>query len=142
MSLPSAVRRQRSPSLLHLAVLWRVRTAEISLRRSQAATCDQDHDYTAEQQAFDAGLLDKFPQFAGAGGQAVRTMALARIWSWAISTATPSPRFGIYAQHFAMSDNSFGTTFGPSTPGHINLISDQTNGIAPTDLSGDSVQGR
>ena len=26
-----------------------------------------------------------------------------------------------YAQHFAMSDNFFGTTFGPSTPGAINL---------------------
>ena len=27
-----------------------------------------------------------------------------------------------YAQHFAMSDNSFGTTFGPSSPGAINLV--------------------
>ncbi len=31
-----------------------------------------------------------------------------------------------YAQHFAMSDNSFSTTFGPSTPGALNLISGQT----------------
>ena len=34
-----------------------------------------------------------------------------------------------YAQHFAMSDNSFGTTFGPSTPGALNLISGQTHGV-------------
>ena len=34
-----------------------------------------------------------------------------------------------YAQHFAMSDNSYSTTFGPSTPGAINLISGQTNGV-------------
>jgi phospholipase C len=34
-----------------------------------------------------------------------------------------------YAQHFAMSDNSFETTFGPSTPGAINLISGQTHGV-------------
>jgi phospholipase C len=34
-----------------------------------------------------------------------------------------------YAQNFAMSDNSYGTTFGPSTPGAINLISGQTNGV-------------
>jgi phospholipase C len=33
-----------------------------------------------------------------------------------------------YAQHFAMSDNHFGTTFGPSTPGAINLVSGQTHG--------------
>ena len=31
-----------------------------------------------------------------------------------------------YAQHFAMSDNSFGTTFGPSTPGALNLVAGQT----------------
>ena len=37
-----------------------------------------------------------------------------------------------YAQHFAMSDNSYDTTFGPSTPGAINLISGQTNGVADT----------
>ncbi len=33
-----------------------------------------------------------------------------------------------YAQYFAMSDNSFGTTFGPSTPGALNLISGNTFG--------------
>jgi phospholipase C len=27
-----------------------------------------------------------------------------------------------------MSDNSYGTTFGPSTPGVLNLIAGQTNG--------------
>jgi phospholipase C len=31
-----------------------------------------------------------------------------------------------------MSDNSFGTTFGPATPGLINLVSGQTNGVAAT----------
>ena len=34
-----------------------------------------------------------------------------------------------YAQHFAMSDNNWTTTFGPSTPGALNLISGQTNGF-------------
>jgi phospholipase C len=37
-----------------------------------------------------------------------------------------------YAQHFAMSDNSYSTTFGPSTPGALNLISGQTNGVTST----------
>ena len=31
--------------------------------------------------------------------------------------------FWNYAQRYAMSDNSFGTTFGPSSPGAINLVS-------------------
>ena len=38
------------------------------LDRSQAATADQDHDYTAEQQAFDAGLMDGFPKYTGTPG--------------------------------------------------------------------------
>src|SRR4051794_5037516 len=33
-----------------------------------------------------------------------------------------------YAQHFAMSDAHFGTTFGPSTIGALNLISGNTHG--------------
>jgi len=50
-----------------------------------------------------------------------------------------------YAQHFAMNDNSFGTTFGPSTPGAINLVSGNTHGVTPPDLKVEdevlSVQG-
>src|SRR5262249_55005078 len=40
-----------------------------------------------------------------------------------------------------MNDNSFGTTFGPSTPGALNLISGQTNGATPADAPGDTVMG-
>ncbi|HZE17334.1 MAG TPA: alkaline phosphatase family protein, partial [Mycobacterium sp.] len=35
-----------------------------------------------------------------------------------------------YAQHYSLSDNFFNTTFGPSSPGHINLVSGQTHGVA------------
>src|SRR5262249_47190278 len=34
-----------------------------------------------------------------------------------------------YAQHFSMSDNSYNTTFGPSSPGAINVISGDTGGV-------------
>jgi phospholipase C len=34
-----------------------------------------------------------------------------------------------YAQHYAMSDNSYDTAFGPSTPGALNLVSGQLNGV-------------
>ena len=48
-----------------------------------------------------------------------------------------------YAQHFAMSDNSFGTTFGPSSPGAINLVSGDTGNVGLTingaDTNGDTV---
>ncbi|WP_409192239.1 phospholipase C [Bradyrhizobium sp. RDM4] len=36
--------------------------------------------------------------------------------------------FWNYAQHFAMSDNAWTDTFGPSTPGALEVISGQTNG--------------
>src|ERR1700756_1839483 len=34
-----------------------------------------------------------------------------------------------YAQNFAMNDNAYNTTFGPSTPGALNLVAGQTNGV-------------
>jgi phospholipase C len=42
-----------------------------------------------------------------------------------------------YAQYFAMSDNSYNTTFGPSTPGVINLVAGNTYGADLTHANGD-----
>ncbi len=102
------------------------------LDRSQAVTPDQDHDYTAEQLAFDAGLMDLFPSNTSSGGNEVMGYydgnTVTAVWN--------------YAQYFAMSDNSYGTTFGPSTPGVINLVSGQTNGVTATlNGTGDEVSG-
>jgi phospholipase C len=100
--------------------------------RSGAVTADQNHDYTAEQQAFDAGLMDLFPLDTSSGGNEVLGYfdgnTVTGMWN--------------YAQFFAMSDNSFSTTFGPSTPGVINLVSGQTNGVTATlNGTGDEVNG-
>jgi phospholipase C len=46
-----------------------------------------------------------------------------------------------YAQHFAMSDNSYGTGFGPSTPGALNLVSGQTHGATPGDIPDEVANG-
>jgi phospholipase C len=105
------------------------------LDRSQAVTPDQNHDYTAEQQAFDTGLLDLFPLFTGNGGTSGNEV----MGYFDGNTATA---LWNYAQNFAMSDNSYSTTFGPSTPGVINLISGQTNGVvAIANGTGDEVSG-
>ena len=37
-----------------------------------------------------------------------------------------------YAQNFAMSDNSYGTGFGPSTPGLLNLVAGNTSPATPS----------
>jgi phospholipase C len=40
-----------------------------------------------------------------------------------------------YAQNFAMNDNSYGTTFGPSTPGLLNLVAGNTFPATPSAAS-------
>ncbi len=90
------------------------------LDRSNAVTCDQDHAYTAEQEAFDGGLMDRFVQFTSGSGCTNKTLVMDYFDG---NTVT---EMWNYAQHFAMSDNFFGTTFGPSTPGAVNVISGNT----------------
>lgn len=109
-------------------------TNPFRLDRTQAVTADQNHDYMAEQQAYDMGAMDLFPLFAGsagpppAGGGVTGTNGL-NLGYFDGNTVTA---LWNYAQHFAMSDNSYSTTFGPSTLGAINLISGQTNGVSAT----------
>jgi phospholipase C len=95
------------------------------LGRSQAMTCDMDHDYTHEQKAFNSGLMDKFVEFASGGGCKDKTLVM-DYYDGNTVTALWN-----YAQHFAMSDNSFSDTFGPSTPGALNLVAGQTHGATP-----------
>jgi phospholipase C len=112
------------------------------LDRSEAVTCDQDHDYGPERQAFDHGLMDKFVQ--GTGSSLTRAQCdLSGGEETPPARSSASPDFAVmdycdgntvtglwnYAQHFAMSDNSYGTTFDPSTPGALNLVS---GGFRPT----------
>ena len=96
------------------------------LTPAQAVTCDMDHGYTAEQKAADAGLMDKFVQYTGKSctGQYSAPGLVMDYYDGNTVTALWN-----YAQRFAMSDNSFGTTFGPSTPGALNLVSGQTHGV-------------
>src|SRR6185369_15701594 len=107
--------------------------APFRLDRTQAATCDQDHSYGDEQKAFDAGLMDKFVETVGNDGQDNQEDCKRADVMGYFDGNTVTALWN-YAQHFAMSDNSFGTTFGPSTPGAINLVSGNTHGTTPTDL--------
>ncbi|MGB6191098.1 MAG: alkaline phosphatase family protein [Terracidiphilus sp.] len=115
-------------------------TNPFRLDRSQAATADQDHSYTPEQAAFDFGLMDAFPHSVGAGDPARSGHPLAtRGLTMGYYDGNTVTALWNYAQRYAMSDNSYGTTFGPSTPGAINLISGQTNGILQDVNSGGAV---
>ncbi|MGH9129387.1 MAG: alkaline phosphatase family protein [Acidimicrobiales bacterium] len=109
------------------------------LNPSQALTCDQDHGYSAEQSAFDHGLMDAFVQ--NTGGGLTLAQCLSSVGNTTPATGT-SPNYAVmdyfdgntvtglwnYAQSFAMSDNAYGTNVGPSTPGALNVTSANTYG--------------
>jgi phospholipase C len=135
-------------------------TQPFLLSRAEAATCDQDHDYGDEQLAFDKGLMDNFPKAVGSGngtdanGNPLQPGAPGYCFDAGKGTGIVMSYYDgntvtaiwNYAQHFAMSDNSFGTNFGPSSVGAINLVSGNTccatllpfaaNGVTPGNASG------
>jgi phospholipase C len=155
-------------------------TQPFRLDRSEANTCDQNHNYLNEQEAVDHGLVDKYVSATGSGNSGLQTAST--LWSGtgpAPTITVGSPllpgqynrsvvtggnsttgpfsfsgycfdggtgktankgivmgyydgntvtAFWNYAQNFAMSDNSWSTTFGPSAPGAINLVAGTTAG--------------
>ena len=96
-------------------------------------TCDMDHNYSDEQQAFDGGKMDQFVQSLGGtfGNSPGTSTACSSIKSIVMDYYDGNTVTGMwnYAQHYAMSDNSWETTFGPSAPGAINLVSGDTGGV-------------
>ncbi|HEY5255139.1 MAG TPA: alkaline phosphatase family protein [Acidobacteriaceae bacterium] len=108
------------------------------LDRSEAATADQDHNYTPEQEAFHAGLMDSFPEYTGTPGPPPAGQTNNGLVMGYYDGNTVTALWN-YAQRYAMNDNSFDTTFGPSSPGAINLISGQTNGVSDQINAGSKV---
>jgi phospholipase C len=103
------------------------------LDRSQASTCDQDHNYGHEQQAFDQGLMDLFPSTVGVGScKAPYGWGKDKGLVMGYYDGNTVTALWNYAQYFAMSDNSYGTTFGPSTPGLLNLVAGNTYPATPS----------
>ncbi len=148
----TALLLNRNPNFLNAKVNGSDATNPFRLDRSEAATASQDHGYTDEQRAFHGGLMDSFPRYTGLpGSPAVRD-------KWG-TQASASPQYaqqtkGLvmgyydgntvtalwnYAQRYALNDNSYGTTFGPSTQGAIELISGQTNGVTDRANTGNTV---
>ncbi len=106
-------------------------TNPFRLSPKSAATADQDHSYSAEQLAFHGGAMDLFPRSVGAADSRNQGNGIAATTGLTMAYYDGNTVTAIwnYAQHYAMSDRFFATTFGPSTLGAINLISGQTNGV-------------
>jgi phospholipase C len=94
---------------------------------AQALTCDQDHDYTAEQLAFNNGNMDKFVQFTNNSSCSPPNYSAPGLVMDYYDGNTVTALWN-YAQNFAMSDNNYNTNFGPSTPGALNVISGYDGG--------------
>src|SRR5262249_49270273 len=82
--------------------------------------------------SFNGGLMNKFVETVGVGSGSCDIAGLGAKVVMGYYDGNTVTALWNYAQHFAMSDNSFGTTFGPSTPGALNLIRGSTNGATLT----------
>jgi phospholipase C len=106
-------------------------TNPFRLDRSQAATTDQNHNYTPEETALHGGLVDLYPSSTGTAGgppDVLGSILVTTGINMGYFDGNTVTALWNYAQHYAMSDNSYDTSFGPSTPGALNLISGQLNG--------------
>ncbi len=107
------------------------------LTPAEALTCDNNHDYTPEQEAFNGGKMNEFVQYTQAASTCNAGTNLfyqpGLVMDYYDGNTTSA--LWNYAQNYVMSDNNYDTTFGPSTPGALNLISGNTGGgyaVSPT----------
>ncbi len=111
--------------------------APFRLGRAQSYTCSQDHEYTAEQTAVDLGAMDRFVETLGESAATCPDYGLGKKLTMGYFDGNTVGALWSYAQHYAMSDNFFGTTYGPSTVGALNLVSGKGGPIDPQHIAGD-----
>jgi phospholipase C len=141
---PGGPRLTRNPNLSN----------PVRLGHDQPMTCDQDHFYTAEQNAADHGLEDLYAQNTGEHQTLDKCLAgLTYLGRPEPIPAGASKNYAVmdyydgnsvtglwnYAQHFAMSDDNYGTTYGTSTLGALNVTAANTFGATCGPASPDTI---
>ncbi|MFL6637307.1 MAG: phospholipase C [Paraburkholderia graminis] len=101
------------------------------LDRSQANTSSQNHAYAAEQLAYNNGAMDSFPLFTAAGSTIAGSTGAFATKGQVLGYFDGNTVTALwnYAQHFAMNQNAYTDTYGPSTPGALAVVSGQNNGV-------------
>lgn len=101
------------------------------LAPDQALTCDQNHEYDAEQRAADGGKMDKSFETASKDkcSSKSKNMFERRGLNMGYFDGNTVAALWNYAQRYALNDNSYSSVFGPSTPGHVDLVAATTYGI-------------
>jgi phospholipase C len=107
------------------------------LDRSQPVTCDMNHRYSSEQRAYNAGLVNRFVEATTEYAAKEKNCDPKIVMGYYDGNTVTA--LWMYAQHFALNDNTFGTVFGPSTPGALNLFAAQTSGADQRDIPGQTV---
>ncbi|MFF4961508.1 phospholipase C [Streptomyces sp. NPDC001222] len=102
------------------------------LTPSQAMTCDQNHAYGPEQYAYNGGKNDQFVQNTDSGKCSGTLFGEPGLVMDYYDGNTVTALWN-YAQHYSLSDRSYSSVYGPSTPGALNLISGQTHGVVSMD---------
>ena len=94
-------------------------------------TCDEDHNYSDEQQAFDNGKMDHFVQSTGVDAGTKSPFGTPCLASQVMDYYDGNTVTAMwnYAQNYSLGDNSFGVTFGPSAPGAINVTAGDTGNV-------------
>ena len=110
----------------NLANPWRLDKSQVVT----VASCDPNHEYTVLQKEMDGGLMDKFVQNSALSIQHCDPKLVMGYFDGNTVTALWN-----YAQHFAMSDNFHSSNIDPSLPGAINLVTGQTHGATPRNIS-------
>ena len=90
-----------------------------------------NHNYAFEQKEYNGGLLNRFVNYSNPTfNNTADSCDPKQVMNYFDGNTVTA--LWNYAQHFAMSDNFYSTTFGPSLLGHLNLISGQTHGANVT----------
>jgi phospholipase C len=97
-----------------------------------------DHGYSAEQRAYNGGLVNRFVEETTKYAERQKCDPKLVMDFYDGNTVTA---LWNYAQRYALSDNTFGTVFGPSTPGALNLFAAQTSGADQADLKDATIHG-
>ncbi len=105
--------------------------------RIHPVTCNPLHDYTDEQKSYNSGKMNLFVQNDGKAHGCQKTPTDNQVMDYYDGNTVTA--IWNYAQRFAMSDNFHSSMFGPSTPGHINLISGNTHGAFCVDVNGNKL---
>ena len=101
----------------------RERGQPFRLDRTQANTEGQNHGYKAEQQAYDNGKADLFPLYTGNNTiSSTGTFGTNGLVMGYYDGNTVTALWN-YAQRFALNDNTYTDTYGPSTPGALHVVS-------------------